>query len=48
MIKQYELFYHPDNGLVANAQDVKTYVKAVFGARSKEYKRVSKITFTRR
>lgn len=37
--------YDPDNGLVDSALTAKTYIKAIFGQSSPEYKQVSKIEF---
>lgn len=37
--------YAPETGLVDTAQTVKNYVKSVFGARSPQYKQISKLVF---
>lgn len=37
--------YEPDNGLVDSALTAKTYIKAIFGQTSPEYKQVAKIEF---
>jgi hypothetical protein len=37
--------YNPENGLVARAQLVKSYVKSVFGASSPEFKQINKLSF---
>ncbi len=43
-IRNTEL-YAPNTGLVDVALGVKTYVKAIFGATSEEYKRIAKVEF---
>lgn len=40
-----ELFYEGPNCLVALGKQSKNYVKALFGVKSQQYKRVSKLTF---
>ncbi|MBB2147016.1 hypothetical protein GM921_16045 [Pedobacter sp. LMG 31464] len=40
-----ELMYNLETGVVATAQDAKTYVKSVFGAGSAQYKQVSGLIF---
>lgn len=40
-ITRNEVLYNPKTGLVALAQDVKTYAKSLFGARSANYKLIS-------
>ena len=40
------ILYAPETGLVAIAQDVKKYVKSIFGATSPQYKQVTAIQFT--
>jgi hypothetical protein len=42
-----EALYHPETGLVSIGDDVKDYIKSVFGATSPEYRRAAKITFTK-
>ena len=42
-----EALYHPETGLVTIGEDVKLYIKSVFGATSPEYRRVAKISFTK-
>ena len=42
------LLYAKDTGLVEIAQDVKNYVKSIFGTTSPQYKQVSEIKFTNR
>ena len=37
--------YAPQTGIVDTAQTVKNYVKSVFGARSPQYKQISKLVF---
>ena len=37
--------YHPETGLVAIANKVKTYIKSAFGLSSPQYKQVSKLKF---
>jgi len=39
--------YKDDIGLVDVANDVKTYIKSVFGATSPQYKQVSSLKFTK-
>lgn len=43
--KLFKLMYETDTGMVDIANDVKKYVKSVFGAQSPEYKQLSKLTF---
>ena len=45
-IARNKTLYTPKTGLYDVAQEVKKYVKSVFGATSPEYKQVSKIKFT--
>ena len=45
-IARNKTLYQPKTGLYDVAQDVKKYVKSVFGATSPEYKQVSGIKFT--
>lgn len=47
-IERNKILYKPKEGLYDVAQDVKKYVKSVFGATSPEFKQVSKIQFTDR
>lgn len=42
-----QILYAPKTGLYDIAQEVKKYVKSVFGATSPQYKQVSKIKFTK-
>lgn len=42
-----KILYAPKTGLYDIAQEVKKYVKSVFGATSPQYKQVSKIKFTK-
>ncbi|MCW3162850.1 hypothetical protein [Chryseobacterium oryctis] len=46
-IKRDQKLYDPLIGLVQTAQEVKLYVKSVFGATSPQYKQVSGLQFTR-
>lgn len=46
-IARNKTLYLKDTGLYDIAQEVKKYVKSVFGATSPEYKQVSKIKFTK-
>ena len=41
------VLYKTSTGLVDTALDVKTYIKSVFGATSPQYKKISKIKFTK-
>jgi hypothetical protein len=41
------LMYKTNTGMVDIALDVKTYIKSVFGATSPQYKKISKIKFTK-
>lgn len=45
-IARNEILYNDNNGLCGVAQMVKTYVKAVFGSTSPQYKQISKLKFT--
>lgn len=45
-ISRNKLFYTEETGLYSIAQDVKKYVKSVYGATSPEFKTVSDIKFT--
>jgi hypothetical protein len=45
-INRNKLLYNEENGLYEIAQNVKKYVKSVYGAKSPEYSNVSKIRFT--
>lgn len=45
-IARNKILYQPKTGLYDIAQEVKKYVKSVFGATSPQYKQVSKIKFT--
>lgn len=40
------IMYQDVDGLVTIAQDTKTYIKAIFGVGSAEYKQISKLSFT--
>mgnify|MGYP001374604408 CR=1 FL=1 len=46
-IARNQILYAPKTGLYDIAQEVKKYVKSVFGATSPQYKQVSKIKFTK-
>jgi hypothetical protein len=46
-IERDEALYATDTGLVDTAQDVKQYVKSIFGATSPQYKQVSGLRYTR-
>jgi len=46
-ITRNQVLYAPKTGLYDIAQEVKKYVKSVFGASSPQYKQVSKIKFTK-
>lgn len=46
-INRNQILYAPKTGLYDIAQEVKKYVKSVFGATSPQYKQVSKIKFTK-
>lgn len=48
IIERNLLLYNKENGLVLIANEVKFYVKSVFGTTSQEYKEVRTIKFTRR
>ena len=48
IIARNELLYQKQTGLVFIANEVKFYIKSVFGSKSSEYKEVSKIKFTLR
>lgn len=43
--KRFEVLYDPATGLVTIAQQVKSYVKAVFGSTSQQYKQLAKLIF---
>ena len=47
-ISRDNILYKAISGLVDVAQEVKAYVKGVFGAKSPEYKQVSKLKFSRK
>ncbi|GAB4343527.1 MAG: hypothetical protein OHK0038_23630 [Flammeovirgaceae bacterium] len=42
-----EIFYKEDTGICSVAQDVKNYIKSIYGATSPQYKQVSKIKFSK-
>ncbi len=44
-LNRNQILYNNDNGLVKIAQDVKTYIKSVFGAASPQYKQISGLAF---
>jgi hypothetical protein len=44
-IERNKVLYNPLAGLVQTAQDIKLYVKSVYGATSPQYKQVSKLQF---
>ena len=46
-IARNDVLYKANTGLVDIALDVKTYIKSVFGASSPQYKKISKIKFTK-
>jgi hypothetical protein len=43
--RRTEVLYHPTTGLVMRAKQVKSYVKAVFGVKSSQYRQISKLSF---
>ena len=47
-ISRNNVLYTKDTGLVDTAQDIKNYVKSIFGATSAQYKQMSGIKFTNR
>ena len=47
MIDRNQVLYNPLSGLVQTAQEVKQYVKSVFGATSPQFKKISSIEFTK-
>ena len=46
-IARNDVLYKTNTGLVDIALDVKTYIKSVYGATSPQYKKISKIKFTK-
>lgn len=46
-IARNDIMYKPNTGMVDVALDVKTYIKSIFGASSPQYKKISKIKFTK-
>ena len=46
-ITRNDTLYKANTGLVDIALDVKTYIKSVYGATSPQYKKISKIKFTK-
>ena len=46
LTKRNEVLYNEENGVYEIGQNVKKYVKSVYGATSPEYSNVSKIKFT--
>lgn len=46
-IKRNDILYTVNTGLVDVALNVKTYIKSVFGTSSPQYKKISKIKFTK-
>jgi hypothetical protein len=44
-IMRNQILYTENSGLFYVASDVKTYVKSLYGARSPQYKQISKLTF---
>ena len=46
-ISRNDILYKTNTGLVDTALDVKTYIKSVYGATSPQYKKISKIKFTK-
>lgn len=47
-ITRSNVLYKPDTGICETAQDVKTYIKSVFGSISPQYKQISGLVFTQR
>lgn len=45
LIDRNKTLYNPLSGLVQIAKDVKSYVKSVYGHKSSEYKKISKLQF---
>jgi hypothetical protein len=45
-ISRNDILYKENTGLVSIANDVKTYIKSVFGATSPQYKQISALKFT--
>ncbi len=45
-INRDQVLYLSDNNLCESAQDVKKYIKSIFGAASQQYKQVGKIKFS--
>jgi hypothetical protein len=46
-IARNDVLYKANTGLVDIALDIKTYIKSVYGATSPQYKKISKIKFTK-
>lgn len=46
-IARNDVLYKENTGLVDIALDVKTYIKSVYGATSPQYKKISKVKFTK-
>jgi hypothetical protein len=46
-IARNDIMYKPNKGMVDVALDVKTYIKSIFGGSSPQYKKISKIKFTK-
>ena len=46
-INRNKVLYLPDDGMVDVAYSIKSYVKSLYGSRSPEYLRISKIKFTK-
>ena len=46
-IARNDVLYKANTGLVDIALDIKTYIKSLFGATSPQYKKISKIKFTK-
>ncbi|MFC4263748.1 hypothetical protein ACFOWM_12705 [Ferruginibacter yonginensis] len=44
-VTRNEVLYHPTTGIVAVANDIKLYIKALFGNTSQQYNQVKGITF---
>lgn len=44
-ITRNDILYKPSSGLVDTANDIKLYIKSVFGASSPQFKQISKLSF---
>ncbi|MGL2966342.1 hypothetical protein [Flavobacterium sp. XGLA_31] len=47
LIARNKELYEPDNGLVDTVQEVKNYIKSIFGANSPQYRQISNLVFSR-